>query len=348
MAEDTIKTESDKKSAPAQSSTPDSTPPKASEMQKGDASETPHSQTVVQENNTVGTESEPRTDVQPKASEMQKGNAPETPRSQTGVRERENSDLRKAEPSEIDLQNSQRTILGIRKQFTDSLAGMITGVFEELEQRLQLVNRAANLQISSMSPDNYSFASQYIIDEIEPLKDSVARLRKMVLSLQQEQEKIYNTLSLRQSDAVRELSGDMTTRYDDLLKSATSILKKDIADTRTAFENDVNDMKMRLENGIADTRTAFENDVDDMKMRLENDIADAGTTFESDINEMKAGLDAADKSIQKDLISTQDMTQKIIRTMANSLLKLMMKDESFSKSRLDQIHSAEQLTYSKV
>ncbi len=317
-------------------------------MQKGNAPETPRSQTGVQKNDTAGTESEPRTDVQPKASEMQKGNASETPRSQTGVRERENSDLRKAEPSEIDLQNSQQTILGIRKQFTDSLSGMITGVFEELEQRLQLVNRAANLQISSMSPDNYSFASQYIIDEIEPLKDSVARLRKMVLSLQQEQEKIYNTLSLRQSDAVRELSGDMETRYDDLLKSATSILKKDIADTRTVFGNDVDDMKMRLKNGIADTRTAFENDIDDMKMRLENDIADAGTTFESDINEMKAGLDAADKSIQKDLISTQDMTQKIIRTMANSLLKLMMKDESFSKSRLDQIHSAEQLTYSKV
>lgn len=200
----------------------------------------------------------------------------------------------------------------LQYQLFNSIPTKIAEIFEDIEHRLQLANKMATLDGSNIKDSNYEFSLRFLTDEIEPLKDNVERIKKMILTMQKNIDSTYNELFVTQvenrklaSNEVENVNilltdkltteikkiSDETNNDRDTIKSELASFEAKFEELKSDFENEVNETKTNLETELGETKSNLETELGETKSGLETELGELKTDLETEINELKTNLE---------------------------------------------------------
>ena len=205
---------------------------------------------------------------------------------------------------------------------TRMTAGQLDLLLEKLELQFdQLVHGKLVGQLKQT--DEYTFAKEYLDMDIQPMKDVIGRMKKMLAALQNKQITLSDDLlQVRKeidaslSEAKKEINADVERR----IKAISTKIDDEIQRTRRNIDEQGRGLRNELVDSMKKERKNTEEEIRDIHSKSKGDNAKLKESLTDLVRREREKLEDENKKISTETFETREKVQQSLRTLSEYLM----------------------------
>ncbi|QTA85844.1 hypothetical protein [Desulfonema magnum] len=205
---------------------------------------------------------------------------------------------------------------------TRMTAGQLDLLIQKLELQFdQLVH--GNLVGQLKQTDEYTFAKEYLDMEIQPMKDVIERMKKMVAALQNKQLTLSDDLleaKEEMDNKLLEAKKEVNNEVERRVKTISTKIDDEIQRTKRTIDEQGRGLRNELVDSMKKERKSAEDELKDIRGKFETDTGKLKESLTDLIRQEREKLEKETQKMSKEAFEMKEKVQQSLRTLSEYLV----------------------------
>lgn len=205
---------------------------------------------------------------------------------------------------------------------TKMTAGQLDLLLDKLSMQFdQLVHGKLIGQLKQT--DNYTFAKEYLDMEIQPIKDVIERMKKMIGTLQEKQITLNDDLTDAKKETDTKLMKVKEEVFADIERQNKTINAKidhEIQRNSRNLDESVKSLKNEISESAKKERKVAEDSIREIRTKTEDEHGKLRDSLTALLKQDQEKLESENKRMAKELSEIKEKTQKSLRVLSDYML----------------------------